>query len=75
MKTTGKCPKCGSDQVVMLYGQDFGTKIYPRPRNANISTVARYTCTDCGYLETYLIDRDELKALKESGNPAKLNKS
>jgi ribosomal protein S27AE len=66
MKTTKKCPKCGSDQVVMLLGQSFGTKIYPRESYANTSSVERYACTDCGYLETFLADRDEIEELKKS---------
>lgn len=67
MKTSGKCPKCASDQVVMVINQSFGTKIYPRDSYANISSVKRYVCTDCGYLETYLVDQDELAGLKKSG--------
>ncbi len=66
MKKTRKCPKCSSNQVVMLLGQTFGTKVYPRPKYGNYSTVEKYACTDCGYVEVYLADPEEIKELKKS---------
>ncbi len=65
MKKTGQCPKCGSKQVVLILGQSFGTKVYPRATEANYSTVEKYACTDCGYLETYLADQDEIAELRK----------
>ena len=64
MKTSGQCPKCSSKQVVQLAGQSFGTKMYPA--GGEYSTVVKYACTDCGYVETYLADPDELEALKRN---------
>ena len=64
MKTSGQCPKCSSKQVVQLAGQSFGTKVYPA--GGEYSTVVKYACTDCGYVETYLADPDELELLKRS---------
>ena len=64
MKTSGQCPKCSSKQVVQLAGQSFGTKVYPA--GGEYSTVVKYACTDCGYVETYLANPDELELLKRS---------
>jgi predicted nucleic-acid-binding Zn-ribbon protein len=62
MKTSGQCPKCFSKQIVQLAGQSFGTKVYPA--GGQYSTVVKYACTDCGYVETYLADPEELALLK-----------
>lgn len=64
MKTSNKCPKCSSTQVVLLGGTTFSSKIYPTPGVTEYSLVARYACTDCGYVEEYLVDPDELAELK-----------
>lgn len=66
MKKTGQCPKCSSSQVVQLAGQVFSTKVYPRSSYGNISDVEKYACTDCGYVETYLVEQAELDGLKDS---------
>jgi predicted nucleic-acid-binding Zn-ribbon protein len=66
MKTSQQCPKCASKAVVQLAGQSFGTKVYPA--SGEYSTVVKYACTDCGYVETYLADPGELQALKKSPN-------
>jgi hypothetical protein len=50
----------------MLLGQTFGTKVYPRPSYGNYSTVEKYACTDCGYVEVYLADPEEIRELKKS---------
>ncbi len=63
MKTSQKCPKCDSKEVVQLAGQSFGTKVYPA--GGQYSTVIKYACTDCGYVETYLADPQELQMLKQ----------
>jgi len=64
MKTTQQCPKCNSKQIVQLAGQTFGTKVYPA--GGQYSTVVKYACTDCGYVETYLADPAELEMLKRN---------
>jgi len=63
MKTSGQCPKCSSKQIVQLTGQSFGTMVYPA--SGRYSTVVKYACTDCGYVETYLTDPNELDLLKK----------
>jgi predicted nucleic-acid-binding Zn-ribbon protein len=64
MKISGQCPKCSSKEVVQLAGQSFGDKVYPA--GGQYSTVVKYACTDCGYVETYLADSNELELLKRN---------
>lgn len=64
IKTNQTCPKCNSKEIVQLAGQSFGDKVYPA--GGQYSTVVKYACTDCGYVETYLANPDELEALKKS---------
>jgi ssDNA-binding Zn-finger/Zn-ribbon topoisomerase 1 len=66
MKTNHQCPKCSSNQVVLLAGQQFGSKVYPRPSYDNRSIVEKYACTDCGYVEQYLVDAQEMADLKKT---------
>jgi len=66
MKKTHQCPKCSSNQVVMLLGSVFGEKVYPRTQYGNYSDVEKYACTDCGYVEVYLADQQEIATLKKS---------
>jgi transposase-like protein len=65
MKKNHTCPKCASTNVVSTMDQPFYTKVYPRPAFENSSIVERYVCTDCGYLETYLVEDEELTELKK----------
>jgi predicted nucleic-acid-binding Zn-ribbon protein len=67
MKSSGQCPKCESKQVVLLGGVTFNSKVYPFGLDdTGYSTVARYACTDCGYVEEYLVDPKELSDLKKT---------
>ena len=67
MKTSHQCPKCSSKQVVRLAGQTFMTKVYPTGASrSNYSLVDKYACTDCGYVEEYLADPEELAELKQA---------
>jgi predicted nucleic-acid-binding Zn-ribbon protein len=61
MKKTGTCPKCSSTQVYPLRKESWMTKIY----QTEPSEILRYACLDCGYVETYLADQNELAKLKK----------
>lgn len=60
MKTSRQCPKCSSKQVVLL-ASNLASKIY----RSEPSAVERYACTDCGFIEEYLVDAKELTELKK----------
>jgi predicted nucleic-acid-binding Zn-ribbon protein len=65
MKTSSECPKCGSSEIAQLGGVTFNTKVYPfGHEDTGYSKVGRYACTDCGFVETYLVDPEELANLK-----------
>lgn len=67
MKSTQKCPKCNSTQIILLGGVTFNTKVYPYGMDdTGYSKVARFACTDCGYVEEYLSDEQELAQLKQT---------
>jgi predicted nucleic-acid-binding Zn-ribbon protein len=51
----GKCPKCNSTKVYFKeYALDALTLDGKRVENIS------YICTDCGYVETYVTDKDAL---------------
>jgi predicted nucleic-acid-binding Zn-ribbon protein len=65
MKQSQQCPKCKSIEIVMLAGQSFMTKVYPFGKgDTGYSMVAKYACTECGYVEVYLVDQKELTDLR-----------
>jgi len=65
MKISQQRPKCSSRQVILLSGGDFMTKVYPTASSRpEYSLVVKYACTDCGYVEEYLADPQELAELK-----------
>lgn len=63
MKTTGKCPKCGSDQVALIPSQ-FGTYNQIKTDFLSFVHVTRYICTVCGYLEQYIASEKALHELR-----------
>jgi len=66
MKETHQCPKCKSKEIVMLAGETFMTKVYPFGKDdSGYSMVAKYACTECGFVEEYLTDQEELADLKK----------
>ena len=58
---SGKCPKCGSEEVYK--GQSMNTLLYnaflvPNPPQ-------NYVCTDCGYYEFYAFTGHDLSKVKD----------
>ena len=51
----GKCPKCNSANV---YFKD--QELAEVRMNAKQVQYTAYICTDCGYFETYITDKDAL---------------
>jgi predicted Zn-ribbon and HTH transcriptional regulator len=65
MKESHQCPKCKSKEIVMLASGNFMTKVYPFGKDdTGYSMVAKYACTECGYVEEYLVDQEELAEIK-----------
>jgi predicted nucleic-acid-binding Zn-ribbon protein len=63
----GTCPKCGSDQV---YCDPFRASPYDRLWVGNFfhhkkAYFRTYICTDCGYTEKYIADRDFLQRIRQ----------
>ena len=69
MKQTGKCPKCGSDHILVFESKDKKGKNSTAdfevigPLGKTIYT-SRYVCCDCGYTERYFDDAS-LEKLKK----------
>lgn len=64
MKTTGKCPKCGATQSVAIPNalwnfNDIKVDMF------HTTSVTRYVCTACEYLEQYVEDKKALCKLRE----------
>lgn len=64
MKNTNKCPKCGSEEVVLVKGTkdryDIGNNI---SLGGVLVMVDKYVCCDCGYCEEW-IDKKDAKYVK-----------
>ncbi|BCX04264.1 MAG: hypothetical protein KatS3mg053_2202 [Candidatus Roseilinea sp.] len=65
MKTTGICPKCGSDIVARVPGQQDETSIIVDWGGYLTSApVARYVCCACGYVESYVESPEDLDRIR-----------
>lgn len=70
MKNTGKCPKCGSENVVRIpdhpNSHASGNNIYTTTITlAGKIPVIRYVCCDCGYVENWVETKAELDKIKQ----------
>ena len=66
---TGKCPKCGSSSVYTRrngIGEDSGARyIHGLSFVTTVTPVDTFLCTECGYFEHYIADRDRLCEVPE----------
>lgn len=74
MKTTGKCPKCGSTEVYT------NANLPPRGERALLAIsgwgqayIYNYICVNCGYLEEYIEKSNEKKLDKIKTEWTKVN--
>ena len=64
---TGVCPKCQSTEIYS--GADIPLKKGPFGSNAipvsmtSIAALDNYVCADCGYVESYVGEREKLKEI------------
>ena len=63
MKSTGKCPKCGSDQIAVIPSK-LGTYNQIKTDFSSFVDVTRYICAGCGYMEQYVASEKALQALR-----------
>lgn len=68
MKNTGKCPKCGGTDLILVPGTKgaygAGNNIQLGMTIWSAVLVNRYVCANCGYSEEW-IDQKDLEKLKE----------
>lgn len=57
---SGKCVKCGSENVYMKQQELGEYRIDGRP-----TETLSYICTDCGFFETFVTDQKRLQSIVE----------
>jgi len=65
MKTSGRCPKCSSEDIKRISGADQ-SKIGVPTGALSWVPVTRYICTQCGFLEEYVEGDDALRKVKKA---------
>ena len=71
MKTSGRCPKCGSKRVVRVPDQArrhaSGNNIYVTTLTlAGKIPVIRYACADCGFVEEWVETAAEREKIRRA---------
>jgi predicted RNA-binding Zn-ribbon protein involved in translation (DUF1610 family) len=69
MKRTNACPKCESKDILRIPGEVGG---YGTGNNISMGwtifssvKVSRYLCTQCGYSEEWIDDKEDIERLKQ----------
>ena len=65
--TNGECSKCGSNSVyaVETYGHQRGIGLgFWKPK---LAVITYLICTKCGYVESYIFDKNSLKEVEHKG--------
>lgn len=71
----GICPKCKSDEVyagadIILKSGPFGSNSIPISLSS-IAALDNYVCTQCGYVESYILDPKKLMEISHKWIKAK----
>lgn len=65
MKIQKKCPKCGSQSITRIPAKDLGIGggniIKIKRSYVNAVKVTRYMCNDCGFLEEWVDNKEDIK--------------
>ena len=64
---SGICPQCGSGQVFSgadVFGKSVGQNSIPITA-FTWAGLDNYVCTECGYVESYVANREKLKKIEE----------
>ena len=68
MKKSGKCPKCGTREIVLVPGKlvpaGNGRSIMLGHSALSSALIDRYICLECGYSEDYF-DENELQKITD----------
>jgi hypothetical protein len=68
MRTTKICPKCGSNDVVIVPGRVGGTFAGNHVQVGFLGLpveVARYLCCECGFSEEWVDNPEDLERIKK----------
>lgn len=72
MKTTHKCPKCNSADIIRIEGRSgaygAGNNIPTGLSVFSAVLVARYLCCQCGYSEEWIDEKDIQKVKNKYAN-------
>ena len=65
MKTTGKCPKCGGTDLIVI-PPSYGVRgnIISGQTIFSFVRCQRYVCGDCGFIEEYVGKQDDIESLR-----------
>jgi len=68
LKTTKKCPKCDSEDVLRIQGerQGYGAGNNIRIGLFGIVLTTRYLCCSCGYIEEWVDNPGEISRIRNS---------
>lgn len=70
MKTTRRCPKCDSSDVLRIEGERQGYGIGDNVRTGVIGfgqvVVTKYLCGNCGYIEEWVDDQYDISEIKKN---------
>ena len=72
---SGVCPKCGSRNIYTNIGNSKKSKFVAQGhgllisqsylRGFNFVSFDDYVCTDCGYVESYILNEEKLKDIRD----------
>jgi len=65
MKNIRTCPKCQS-KVFIKVDNSRGQQFNPiKTGTLTVAEISRYVCCDCGFIEEWIENKDDLKKIKE----------
>jgi len=67
MKNSKKCPKCSSVNIIYMPGNKLKIGDFIQPGTTILSAIklSRYICGDCGYIERWIENKNDLNKLSE----------
>ena len=66
---SGKCPKCGSSEIYR--GRAHNQRSVLNVAMFNAARLDDYVCNGCGYVESYIADKEKLDDIKKLWAPAR----
>jgi DNA-directed RNA polymerase subunit RPC12/RpoP len=59
----GKCPRCNSNQVFKKKANNY--RAYLAISLFNATRLMDYACVECGYIESYVDERNKLESIEK----------